>query len=125
MAVDLLRAADRFATALHVPLYEEARALRQRQQSHNLVRGVTAPPLEAGGLPVLLVGGLLDTPGCSSPSRTGSTWLTVAPRRRRSTAWSVRSRPAPASFAQVGAAVRGHPGMKPLGFHAISTLPPL
>lgn len=66
MAIDLLSAADRFATALHVPLYEEARALRLRQLAHDLVRS-TAPPLDAGGLPVLLVGGLLDTPWLLEP----------------------------------------------------------
>ncbi|MGW5153712.1 hypothetical protein [Rhodococcus koreensis] len=54
------------AAALHVPLYEEARALRQRQQAHDLVRSL-APPLDAGGVPVLLVGGLLDTPWLLEP----------------------------------------------------------
>ena len=66
MTIDLLSAADRFATALHVPLYEEARGLRQRQQAHNLVRAM-APPLDAGGLPVVLIGGLLDTPWLLEP----------------------------------------------------------
>ncbi|GAF46465.1 alpha/beta hydrolase family protein [Rhodococcus wratislaviensis] len=59
MAIHLLSAADRFANALHVPLYDETRALGQRQRAHDLVRS-TVPPVDAGGLPVLLVGGLLS-----------------------------------------------------------------
>jgi pimeloyl-ACP methyl ester carboxylesterase len=56
----------RLTDALHLPLWQEARALTQRRQivSHPLWQN---PPLDAGGLPVLLVGGLGSTPRVLAP----------------------------------------------------------
>jgi len=56
----------KLADALHAPLWQEAKALTQRHEvrQHELWKN---PPLDCGGLPVLLVGGMASTPKVLSP----------------------------------------------------------
>ncbi len=60
MADHLLSAAERSANALHLPLRDEAHTFLRRRQARDRLRSV-AVPLDAGGLPVMLVGGLFGT----------------------------------------------------------------
>jgi triacylglycerol lipase len=56
----------RLADALHAPLWQEAKAFTQRHEvrQHELWKN---PPVDCGGLPVLLVGGMGSTPKVLSP----------------------------------------------------------
>jgi pimeloyl-ACP methyl ester carboxylesterase len=61
-----VRRIRRFADALHAPLWQEAKALTQRHEmrQHELWKN---PPVDCGGMPVLLVGGMASTPKVLSP----------------------------------------------------------
>ncbi|MFE5709027.1 esterase/lipase family protein [Rhodococcus koreensis] len=74
MTIPLLRTADEIAKSLRLPLYDEACAFRQRRHAYNVLQS-TAPTLDAGGLPVVLVGGLLSTPWLFEPMRQ---WFDLA-----------------------------------------------
>lgn len=58
----------RLAASARLPVWHEAQALTQRRaiESHSLWR---TPPLDAAGLPVLLVGGMGSTPALLGPLR--------------------------------------------------------
>ena len=61
-----VRRLRRLADALHAPLWQEAKSLTQRHEVRQRELWKN-PPVDCGGLPVLLVGGMASTPKMLSP----------------------------------------------------------